>query len=416
VVRRAFLHVGLPKSGTTYLQAVIGRNKARLAERAGLLYPGESWGAQVDAVRDLRHLKVSVEQRPAVRGAWDRLVAEIRQWPGDSLVSMEWLCMASPDQIARIASDLAGTEVHVVFTVRDIARTVPAAWQEFMQNRAVWQWPEFLEQISCPDARDSAAGATFWKQQDVEMLLGNWSPICSPEQVHVISLPQSGGEPGELWRRMATVLAIDPDGYELDDLGVNASLGRESAELMRRVNEQVVERRVSLTTYNRVFKRGLAKTVLAGRREQEGKVVLPPAYHDWARDLAEQQIGAIKASGVNVVGSLDELRPQLDASAQTTDEPSVEGILEAGVLGLAALAISQAELVEARAAALHRVEAELERSNRANAELRADIERRSSRPVRQALIDTSARHPVLHRARVGYWKAVDAGRRLRRST
>ena len=43
MAERLFLHVGLPKSGTTYLQAVLAENKQRLRDRARVLYPGASW-------------------------------------------------------------------------------------------------------------------------------------------------------------------------------------------------------------------------------------------------------------------------------------------------------------------------------------------------------------------------------------
>ena len=38
---RVYLHIGAPKTGTTYLQEVLFTNRARLAEH-GVLYPGES--------------------------------------------------------------------------------------------------------------------------------------------------------------------------------------------------------------------------------------------------------------------------------------------------------------------------------------------------------------------------------------
>lgn len=342
VSHRVFLHVGLPKSGTTYIQAVLGKNKSLLRERSSLLYPGETWGRQVDAVRDVRRMKLPPSQKAAVSGAWDRLVSEMEAWPNDSIVSMEWLCMATPGQIQRIAKDLAPAEVHVVFTVRDVARTVPAAWQEFSQNRSTWRWPEFLEQVTADDPMETEAGKAFWGQQDMELLLDRWAAVIPAERVHVVTLPHSGADPAELWRRMAQVLGIDPSGYDLTDLGSNASLGMESAELMRRLNVRLREQGVSVPVYNRVFKHNLAKKTLASRKGQESKVLLPAEYHDWARARAEQQIGAIKASGAQVVGDLDELRPVLKDSSDVQTvaaEPDADAVLDAAVQALAAVAL-----------------------------------------------------------------------------
>lgn len=341
--QRVFLHVGLPKSGTTYIQAVLGKNKRLLSER-GLLYPGRTWNDQVDAVRDVRRMKVPPLQQATVTGAWDRIVAEMKRWRGDSVLSMEWLCMAAPGQVRRIAKDLDFADLHVVFTVRDVARTVPAAWQEFCQNRSTWRWPEFLEQVTSDDAMNTSAGSALWGQQDMILLLDRWSAAVRREHLHVVTLPQSGADPSELWRRMGQVLGIEPGGFDLSDLGANASLGMESAELMRRVNERLAAEDVPLPVYNRIFKHKLAKDLLAQRKGQESKVLLPVVYYDWARERAEQQIKAIEASGAQVVGDLAELRPVLgDAgqAQQVATEPDPSAVLDAAVKALTTLALER---------------------------------------------------------------------------
>lgn len=340
--QRVFLHVGLPKSGTTYLQAVLGKNKTELKQRARLLYPGETWGQQVDAVKDVRRMRVPPSQRAAVAGAWDRLVAEMKAWPGDSLMSMEWLCMAGPGQVQRVVGDLAPAEVHVVFSVRDVGRTVPAAWQEFSQNRSTWRWPEFLAQVTGEDPMSTSAGKAFWGQQDMEILLHRWSASVPAERLHVVTLPQSGADPAELWRRMCRVVGIEAEGYDLSDLGSNASLGLESAELMRRVNERLQEQGLSVPVYNRVFKHNLAKRVLAARKARESRVLLPVEYHDWARSRAEQQVRAIETSGARVVGDLEELRPRLDTGGEAQHvarQPDVDAVLDAAVDALVTVAL-----------------------------------------------------------------------------
>lgn len=343
VARRVFLHVGLPKSGTTYVQAVLAKNKAELQDH-GLLYPGDRWAAQVNAVKDLRNL--GHDASVTVEGAWDALVKEISAWDGDAVVSMEWLCASTPDEIDRIVHDLGRDSLHVVFTVRDIARTVPAAWQEFMQNRQVWTWSDFLASLTGESSRPGPR-KRFAAQQDLREILPRWLEKVPVEQVHVVTLPQRGAHPAELWHRMVRVLGLPEDGgYVLDDLGANQSLGMESAELMRRLNVRARRAGIGLAAYNRVFKRQLGKQLLAARKGRESKVELPARYHAWAGVEAEEQIAAIQQAGVQVVGDLDELRPVLPeaprkATKQPVPEADRDAVLDAALDALFELATGE---------------------------------------------------------------------------
>ncbi|HET6561109.1 MAG TPA: hypothetical protein VFG72_04485 [Marmoricola sp.] len=334
--RTVYLHVGLPKSGTSYLQRLLSANKERLEQEAALLFPGKAWNEQVLAVKDVRGIRDGRPRR-FVDGAWDRLVAEIHGWPGDAIVSMEWLCAASDPQISRILESLAPSDVQVLFTARDLGRTLPAAWQEFMQNQHTWSWDEFLSAVATEDRHDTAPGRTFWAQQDLPVLVARWSAHVGTDRTHVITLPQPGAPRDVLWRRLASVLEVDPAGYVTEDLGGNESLGLESAELMRRVNRALRETGAGRRSYNRVFKHQLAKQVLSRRRGQESVLTVPESYRDWIDATAGRQVDAIAAAGVHVVGDLDELRPTHGATALQPSELPDGALLDAAVAGLVGL-------------------------------------------------------------------------------
>lgn len=80
--QRLFLHVGLPKTGTTYLQSVLASNREVLREH-GFVYPFVRPEAMFHAAAELR----SDEQRwgldPAVTtGTWQALLERARQAGG----------------------------------------------------------------------------------------------------------------------------------------------------------------------------------------------------------------------------------------------------------------------------------------------------------------------------------------------
>jgi hypothetical protein len=344
VANRVFLHVGLPKSGTTYLQAVLAENKQRLQQRAELLYPGERWEAQVHAARDVLSADLHGSTHPGVEGAWGRLVEEIGLWPGDAVVSMEWLGSADPTQARRMVDSLAPADVHVVVTARDLGRTIPAAWQEFMQNWEQWTWDEFLRGIISEHPRDNPAGQLFWTQQDLGRVLTIWRDVLPADRIHIITLPAPGAPAAELWTRFASVVGVDPAEYDASGSGTNESLGLESAELMRRLNELSRTRGMDWPEYDEAFKHALAKRTLARRKNRESALALPQEHEPWISARAEEMKKAIRASGAQVVGDLTDLDPVfIDTGLQPADVTDA-ALLEAALEGLVGLGQDRARL------------------------------------------------------------------------
>ena len=424
---RVFLHVGLPKSGTTFVQSVLAENKQHLMDDSGLLYPGETWLDQLRAVRDVREIG-HTNPKEHVVGAWQRLVAEIQAWDGDSIVSMEWLGSAQRKQIRRIVRDLWPAAVEVVFTARDLGRTIPAAWQEAVQNRHDCTWTTFVDGVAADEARAPALGRQFWAHQDLAQLLDTWGRAVRAERIHVVTVPPAGAGVQVLWDRFAAALGIDGSRCVVDGVSANESLGVESAELVRRFNTVSHEREMPKPLYGRAVKHGMSKAGLAKRKTVESRLTLPRERHDWVLRRAEQQASAIRAAGVNVVGDLDDLRPTLDMDgSRQPDELDDASLLEVATQALAILVEQGAEerqrLREEYFELLQRRDEEHQRVWKENLELlqqredtltqlsdhSADLEQRNaeltarlghweSRPLRGAARLYSTRHPRLRPA------------------
>ena len=97
-----FLHIGAMKTGTTFLQNLMHKNKEHLAA-AGYLLPGNRWVHQVRAVRDvlgggLRYPAPA----PDAAGEWAALVRQMLEHRGRaSILSMEFLSLANPVRARR---------------------------------------------------------------------------------------------------------------------------------------------------------------------------------------------------------------------------------------------------------------------------------------------------------------------------
>ena len=387
VPQRVFLHVGLPKCGSTYLQGVLATHKERLATEAGLLFPGKDWRAQVVAVRDVRAMPTRSERiRSEVQGAWDRLADEIRAWPGDVVVSMEWLCGAQPDQVARIITDLAPATVEVVFTVRDLGRRLPASWQESVQNMRTQGWHDFLDEVARLDPQSLPPDATrphrFWKLHDTVELVSRWTRHVPVEQVHVVTVPRPGEPPAALWHRFARVLGIDGERFDTESLARNESLDVASTEMLRRLSPRFPDPDLAP---KRVLVQNVAKQGLS-RRQGQHRLTLPASAHEWVRARAEAEVVGLKAAGVQVHGDLDELRadPGPVVGLQPEELSDAE-VLDAALDGLVLAVQGESDAVE-------QAEAERARLEQRHADLRARHERLRrqldawrSRPLRSAL-------------------------------
>ncbi len=310
------LHVGAMKSGTSYLQSQLFANKGLLLER-GVLVPGPTWAAQVNAVR---HLMRSEGPR------WEQLVAEMAAHEGTSVISMEFLGPMRPVAVRRcVASLTAGgdTEVSVVVSARDLNRSIPAMWQETVQNGRTWTWEDYLAALTAwrPGHRKGQektwAGRTFWRQQNIVRIARSWARVVGPENVTLLTVPQPGAPRDLLWTRFASILGFDPDGSS-PATAANESIGAASALALRRLNEHLEALGVTFREGTGLRKAFLAKKILAARKNDEPAVGLPVA--PWVEDHARFMRGALPDLGIAVVGDIEELRPV--AVAGSTRPPS----------------------------------------------------------------------------------------------
>lgn len=233
MTRRVFLHIGLPKTGTTYLQDVMWANKSLLGDR-GLLLPGRHRRRHLLASLDLREDPKLARRSGDISSPWQDLVDEAHDWPGDTMISHEFFGAAAPAHVQRALESFPDAELHVIVTARELVGLGTSYWQEWVKNGGdlgIDEWPVKAEY----DPTDEWGWGAF----DLSDILTRWGSVVDPARIHVLPVAVGRGEPGELWRRFADVLGIDPEGLEVPDERSNPSLGLVEAELLRRVNSRL---------------------------------------------------------------------------------------------------------------------------------------------------------------------------------
>lgn len=338
--RRVYLHVGAPKTGTTYLQDRLALNAASLRSH-GYRYPTGAHADMFLAALDLLDRPWG-GMRPQAEGEWDALVRRARRTRGTVVLSHEILAGAKPQEAARARRDLSFGELHVVYTARDIARQVAAEWQEQLKHQRKVTFRTFLRQVRQSDHR--RASRWFWRVQGLPGVLERWGTGLPPEQVHVVTVPRPGGPPLELWRRFAAALRMDPDWAPVEGGRRNPSIGIAESTLLRKVNARVKAAGLPSDRYRELVRQLVVHETLAARPRMQ-PVTLPPDAYDWAEEVAQGWIDWIKGAGVEVVGDIEELRPVRpgpDAPWQDPDRPRPREVTSAAVDAIVALTLEAA--------------------------------------------------------------------------
>ena len=315
--KRVVLHVGVPKSGTSFLQAGLREHRNLLRER-GVLNAADQTASAYHAALEIRGQEAQWGHRPgAFDGTWSRLCERARAFEGTTVISHELLAPATPAQVARARAELHGIELHVVVTARDLARQLPAAWQQGIKHGGRVGFADFLERTLDPD-RSHPKAQSFWARQDLGDVLSRWGDALPPEQVHVVVNPGPGADARVLWDRFLSVLGVHADQIPMPGDGFNSSLGTTQVELLRRVNN-VVRPADQDGFYNRMVNGYLVRRL---REHDSPRASTPPERLPVVRAICEDWVTRIEKAGYHVVGALDELLPR-DLNEPTVDPDAV---------------------------------------------------------------------------------------------
>lgn len=370
MARRVFVHVGLPKAGSTFLQTTMWQNRELLRSR-GFLYPGS---------KRMDHYHASQAIRGTSRKAlgphadtWDRLRDELNGWSGDGLLSHEFLSMTTGAQAQDLVASLEG-EVHVVVVLRDYVRQFPAVWQEALKMNSDLSVDDYMDEVLGRRVR----GAWGWRSQDVPAVLEEWSQAVPAHRLHVITVPPPGAPRNLLWDRWTQVLGLDTTGFDMETAHPNESLGAPQAALLQRVKPHLTGPLRKGPERHRWVRGYFAHDVLVPQRGP--RLGLREDHRAALAEASAAAVAAVRDGGYPLAGDLDDLQP--------ADEPDLARPSE----------VSDAELVEVAAVALERMIRDVRRLTLAQQRRRGRTGARSV-PRRAAGLVSRARRRLARRGR-----------------
>jgi hypothetical protein len=377
VADKVYLHVGLPKTGTTYLQSLLWANRERLLGQ-GILLPGASARAQMWGSLQVRQHPSKHLRNPDALAAWPQMVEQANAWPGTVVISHEFYGAATEEQAADAIAAFGDAEVHVVVTARDLLTVVSSYWQEYVKHG--WH-DQSLEEFP----REGLSHEEWtWRTLDLKAVLQRWSATLPADRVHVLVLPAPDAPREALWLSFAGILGIaDAEDFDTGGARENSSMAVVEAELMRRIGKaspdfaNALDRGVWLRSYlahGKLVPRGGDRVRPSDRRVEE------------LRARAEGAVDYIAGSGFDVVGDLERLRvPESAPRGREPGSVTPDEVAAAGVDTIAAMLIDVRRLRQENTA-LKKEAADRRREDaRIAAERAATLPRRARRAVRRWL-------------------------------
>lgn len=327
MARRVFLHIGLPKTATSYLQTILWSSRDQLRAE-GLLVPGSERRDHLWASRVVREGDAILKRPEREQTSWDRIRAELADWDGDGLVSHEFFAAASSEQAVAMVEALAPARVEVVVTAREPLGLFTASWQESLKNKATTPMADYSRSVST-----SPTSIWNWRTLDLRLVLERWSEAVPHERIHVLPLDRTAPRE-EIWHRFGGLLGITPSAYDLSQSFPNESMGVVEAELLRRVNGH-------LDSFSKAFDRGVyIRTFLADERlvPRRGEPFWP--YPDQVEDCRERSRAAIDylaEHAVDVIGDVEHLRVPDELPERRTPDSVTDSEVAAAATELVAV-------------------------------------------------------------------------------
>ncbi len=333
-----YVHVGLHKTGTTFLQNVMRANRDEMRAQ-GVEFPGgPGEPVQTFAVWDLQGRRPRGVKDRRIAGTWDRLVKHVEDVDGAALprvlISEERLSLCTLKQVRKVVDGFVGSEVHVIVTARDLGRVMVSAWQEEIKNDQTYTWREFAASIRDPGQRTVSPARAFWARQDLPVICELWESAVPAERIHVVTVPPSGSSPDELMRRFSSVVGFDPAKLTNEPRWNNESVGVAGTEVIRRVNERLGGR-LNQREHDKVMK--LTVVPMLARTTEPVRFALPQDDQPWVEELAVHAITTLGQAGYDVVGDLEDLRPRFREGSRRPDDATDAELLESALDALALL-------------------------------------------------------------------------------
>ncbi|UXY27528.1 hypothetical protein [Streptomyces sp. HUAS TT20] len=295
------LHIGPHKTGTTAIQGALFAAKETMA-RHGVEFPAHS--------RHPMEAAPAACARPAMMGDprrtdrhWTRLLKQVEATgKHTSVISSEFFADAPDDAtIERTVGQLGGDRVHILITLRPLARIMPSQWQQYVQNGLRMGYEDRLEHM-LRRAPYEKPDPSFWRRHRHDRLVERWARAVGPERVTVVVVDDRDRD--GLLRTFETLLGLPRNLLQPVPDTENRSLTLAETEMLRNLNVEFRGNGLPDELYSKLVRNGAVMYMknACSPAPQDVKIATPRWALEAAAEIGAGMSERIAALGVRVLG------------------------------------------------------------------------------------------------------------------
>lgn len=313
------LHIGPHKTGTTAIQGALFAAKDAMAGH-GVDFPAHSRHPMEAALAVCARPGMMGNTKPT-EGHWKRLVDAVHATgKRTSVVSSEFFADAPDDEtIARLVDDLGRDQVHVLVTLRPLAKIMPSQWQQYVQNGLRMGYESWLDHM-LRKAPYEKPNPSFWRRHRHDRLVERWVRVVGAENVTVVVVDDR--DRGGLMRTFESLLGL-PEGFlaPVPDTA-NRSLTLAETEMLRKLNMEFRGNGLPDEVYSKLVRNGAVMHMKNTCRPapDDARITTPRWALEAAAGIGAEMAERIGTMGVRVLGD-----PALLSAVPVTDTGSGSG-------------------------------------------------------------------------------------------
>ncbi|GGL69443.1 hypothetical protein GCM10010129_11080 [Streptomyces fumigatiscleroticus] len=335
------VHIGPHKTGTTSIQGALFAAKDEMA-RHGVDFPATSRHPMEAALAVCARPGMMGNTRPTERH-WQLLVEQVRATGGrTSVVSSEFFADAPDDAtIERIVADLGGDRVHVLVTLRPLAKIMPSQWQQYVQNGLRMGYENWLRHMLRKPPYEHP-NPSFWRRHRHDRLVERWVRVVGAENVTVVVVDDR--DRGGLMRTFEALLGLPQNLLQPVPDTANRSLTLAETEMLRKLNVEFRAHELPEELYSKLVRYGAVMHMKNACAPAAGdaRIVTPQWAVEAAAAIGAEMAGRIGSMGVRVIGDPALLSAVPKSSGQPAGKPSISPEVAAQALYGALAAAAEA--------------------------------------------------------------------------